>query len=428
MSATWTTEQLNDYIDDRLNAHERAELESAMNDDPSARQAFEELKKIRALVRKAPRFKPRKSVAPGVVQSIGQTALQDTPVSEPVLSLYGRSPTALGNLDFRTAAASIISLAACLLLAVLFVPSPPANDDQLADSTPPGGVVGVETPETVPDIGSVVPGDSTVPPPPDNNRNGGKIAVVPAKDQPSTSPDISDGETGNQPETEVADSGSAAEPVVSKSETRNGFSFNFDEVVLVRANQTNVDSAFRLLALTPIRRTAPPDSFDLPDAGIHSRRGGDVLADKAPQAEEKEDSASPAMSDSPGAGSGDELAPSIMAHYVSVEGTELQLNEFLGQVSAEIDRLAIPVDMFQPSPQSMAADVGAKAAPEENPSAETGISGNHSAPDALVARNLLTGVSSNDSAGDSAETPAETERSLPKHGRKRYLVIFVEGK
>ncbi len=408
MSATWTNEQLNDYIDNRLNAQQRAELDSAISEDPAARQAFEDLKKIRKLVRKAPRFKPHKSLAPGVVQSIGQPALPDTPVSEPVLSLYGRSPTTLGNLDFRTAAASIISLAACLLLAMLFVPSPPANDDQLADSTPASGVEGVETAETVPDIGSVVPGDSAVPPPLDNNLNGENIAVVPAKDQPSASPDISDAKTGNQPETEVADSGSAAEPVVSKSETRSGFSFDFDEVVLVRANRNNIDSAYRLLALTPVSRPAPPDSFHSPNAGIHSRKGGDVLEDKAPQAEEKEDSASPATSDGPSASAGNDFAPPIMAHYVSVEGTELQLGELLGKVSAEIDRLAIPVDMFQPSLQ-------------ENP-AESGTSDNKVADENLVARELLQAAAS----GDSGAAPAKADRSRPSPGRKRFLLIFLE--
>jgi anti-sigma factor RsiW len=444
MSATWTNEQLNDYIDDRLNAHQRVELESAMKEDPSARQALDELKKIRSLVRKAPRFKPRKSLAPVVVQAIGSQASQDRAdraAPQPVLSQRETTSANFGNFDFRTAAAAIASLAACLLFVILFAPSPLQKDASLAEFSPPqesdngASAVGEPDPESVisSDVSHPTAGPTVTA---GDEKSAGSQDAGNAKMVDGTSTghgdtrDATNEDLIAQPGNESGAPQGPDAQIARKSESESGRSSRFDEIILVRTNRTNIDSAFRLLALQPI----PPDSFHSPDGGIQARKGGNVLEDKSPRPEKKDESESipdpaesPATGDKPLTAASEESRSLVMAHYVSVEGTLCQLDELLGQVNAEVDRFALPAEVTRTSSEESSNQGDTNAAAEGTSAAGSGTENSKPASEALAARELSPDVFAADSVTDnSARAPMEGSPSRPTQGRKRFLLIFLE--
>ncbi len=151
MSAAWTHEQLNDYLDDRLSSNARARLESLLQQDHQAHDALRELQQQRARFRAVPRYQLGPDFAANVIARLpagsmagvadhGPTA--DGPgtpdsVAESSIEIAGSrrftGSTAWGSVGtWRMIAASMATLAATLLLVFVFGGRWPLSPDSVS--------------------------------------------------------------------------------------------------------------------------------------------------------------------------------------------------------------------------------------------------------------------------------------------------------
>jgi hypothetical protein len=152
MSAAWTHENLNDYLDDRLTPADRSQLETVIRNDAAAIEALRELRQMRIELRKANRFQLDADFAARVVSAIASPSkllssadqsAADAALTVPVPGTPVPAPPSAMN--WRGAAAIILTLAASLLVIVLTRPSlvaPAADsvakgDQDRADDAPP---------------------------------------------------------------------------------------------------------------------------------------------------------------------------------------------------------------------------------------------------------------------------------------------------
>ena len=155
MSTAWTNENLHDYLDDRLSSTERAELETIIRKDAVAIEALRELRRLRAGLRKAPRFKLKQDFAARVVAGLNVAGLKQADDQSPVELINTKSDTdsvselttrassqSLSASTWRTIAITMTGIAASLLLILIIRPDLSARDDlgQLT-RTPGAGIV-----------------------------------------------------------------------------------------------------------------------------------------------------------------------------------------------------------------------------------------------------------------------------------------------
>ena len=148
MSTTWTNENLNDYLDERLSPAEREELETIIRKDAVAIETLRELRRLRVSLRKAPRFKLNQDFAARVLAGLKQT--DEQPLLETIDKTTGidsdTSPataalaSSLSASTWRSIAITMMAIAASLLLILIIRPDLSARDN-LADlprAIPPG--------------------------------------------------------------------------------------------------------------------------------------------------------------------------------------------------------------------------------------------------------------------------------------------------
>lgn len=128
MSTSWTTELLNDYLDDRLSPEARAELEQTLREQIGARETLRELQQLRNRLQAVPRYRLPGDFARTVVDHL-ETA---TPSPERPAAAGPQATIApSGNGSWRVPIAMIATLAASLLLIVIIRPWA-LNPDHLA--------------------------------------------------------------------------------------------------------------------------------------------------------------------------------------------------------------------------------------------------------------------------------------------------------
>ncbi len=142
MSATWTNENLNDYLDDRLSSTERAELETVLQQDMRAADALHEMQQVRDQLRSAPRFQLPANFAASVVAGLAANADSGPQPGTRPESATGQSRQRAALSQFwasgswRSAAATIATLAATLLLVVFAGPWPASTEPNARVANP----------------------------------------------------------------------------------------------------------------------------------------------------------------------------------------------------------------------------------------------------------------------------------------------------
>ncbi len=136
MSITWTNENLNDYLDDRLSPADRAELETIIRNDAVAVDSLRELRRMRIDLRKAPRFQLNKDFAARVVASLKQgdnPSLADPIAGNSGIATFATPPSSISVSSvsvttWRAVAVAMTTIAASLLLIILVRPELPGRE------------------------------------------------------------------------------------------------------------------------------------------------------------------------------------------------------------------------------------------------------------------------------------------------------------
>lgn len=389
MSTTWTDENLNDYLDDRLSSTERAELETIIRKDAVAIETLRELRRMRAGLRKAPRFRLKQDFAARVVAALNVAGLKQINDQSPVGLINTESETdsaaelttrasssSLSASTWRTIAITMTGVAASLLLILIIRPDLSGSDNlaHLPDAPAAGIVadadnrpnfdsknVATNAPGMAnrPSEGSDGPesndkselawegsGDRSPEPGPSNEEPAMAKADLPVPAPGMPSPEIADdsnsGESSEfateEPNIEPRSRNKIAEAEIkdSKAVARDDRSpFQFDEMVFVSTTRNHLDTMISVLNEQLNDQALALDNSALdPALTMRAQKGLEGNSD-IEDAGDKPDSLAVVPHTN--------IDANLSTVVMSVEATPEQLDDFLAQIGAPSSRIIEPL-------------------------------------------------------------------------------------